>query len=115
MPLVKVHLSQTTKAAELLAGAIRETIVEVLGIAADIGQVMIYQTPVELRSVHNSREQNFAVVEIVMYSGRNRVIKEKLSEKICSLIKSHINIGLSDIHCYIIEIAPENYYGGDLT
>ena len=65
----------------MLAGAIRETIVGA-GIAADIGQVMIYQTPVELRSVHNSREQNFAVVEIVMYSGRNRVIKKNYRKSV---------------------------------
>jgi len=113
MPQVKIHMSQETKTNELLlAREIREVLVKVLGIKDNIGQVMIYKTPIEFRSTHESRDINFVFVEITMYPGRSREIKKILLEQICLLIKKHTNVDLSDINCCIMEIAPENYYGG---
>ena len=113
MPQVKVHMSQETKANEqMLAREIRKALVEVLGIKKNIGQVMIYKTPAEFRSAHESRDQNFVFVEINMYPGRSREMKETLLKRICSLINKHASIDLSDVVCCVIEAGPENYYGG---
>mgnify|MGYP000915395778 CR=1 FL=1 len=113
MPQVKIHLSQETKTNEpLLAGEIREALVEVLGIKENIGQVIIYKTPSDCRSIHKSRDRNFVFVEINMYSGRSQEMKKMLLDKICILINKHTNIDLSEIICCVIEIPPENYYGG---
>lgn len=113
MPQVKVHMSQETKVDEpVLAQEIRKALIEVLGIKENIGQVMIYKTPVEFRSAHESRDQNFVFVEINMYPGRSREMKETLLKRICSLFNEHANVDLSDVICCIFEVEPENYYGG---
>jgi len=57
MPQVKIHMSQETKTKDsLLAAEIREVLTEALGIDKKIGQVMIYRTPAECRSIHESRD-----------------------------------------------------------
>ncbi|HKM17328.1 MAG: tautomerase family protein [Firmicutes bacterium] len=113
MPQVKIHMSQVTKTDEhALVEEIRSTLVEVLGIKENIGQVMLYKTPAEFRSIHASREQDFVFVEITMYPGRTQEMKQTLCDKLSALINKHTQVGPSDIICCIIEVTPENYFGG---
>jgi len=65
MPQVKIFMSQETKTNEsLLAREIREETVKVLGIKENVCKVLIYKTPSEFRSVHESQDKNFVFVEI---------------------------------------------------
>jgi len=113
MPQVKIHMSQETKTNELLlVTEIRKVLIEALGIDEKIGQVMIYKTPAEFRSIHESRDNNFVFVEINMYSGRSKEMKKNLLDKLCLVIKKYTDIELNNIISCIIEIPPENYYGG---
>jgi len=113
MPQVKIHMSQATKTNEhMLVEEIRSALPEVLGIKENIGQVILYKTPAEFRSAHGSRDQNFVFVEITMYPGRTQEMKQSLCDRLSALIHKHTQVDPSDIICCIIEVPPENYFGG---
>ncbi len=116
MPFVKIHMSsliQTNKIKALVSD-IRKATVEILQIEETIGQVMLYQTPIQNREAHYSRDINFVYTEIIMYPGRASEIKKRLMEKINELIINYTGVSAKDINCCIVEIPPENWSGGIL-
>ncbi|HIJ57610.1 MAG TPA: hypothetical protein HPQ03_16010 [Deltaproteobacteria bacterium] len=114
MPQVKIHISSSVdkrnKAA--LVKKIRSSVPKILNISESIGQVMLYETPPELRSAHESRDQNFVIVETFMYPGRSQEMKERLMRHFIMLINEYTGVPEKDINCIIHEISPENYFGG---
>ncbi|WP_069650133.1 tautomerase family protein [Caloranaerobacter ferrireducens] len=114
MPQVKIHISSSIEFENksLLVKEIRESIPQVLGISQNIGQVMLYESPKECRSIHESRDINFVFVETTMYPGRSKKMKEKLMQRFIFLIHKYTGVDKKDIICVINEIPPENYYGG---
>jgi len=114
MPTVKIHISSTILPYQkpILVKEVRKSMVELLNIEEQIGQVILYETLPQLRSVHESMSSNFVYVEITMYPGRSPEVKKNLLLRICSLVSKHLEIESKDINCCIIEIPPENWYGG---
>lgn len=114
MPIVKIHISSTVLPfiKPILVKEVRRTLVELLNIDVQIGQVILYEALPQLRSAHENRSSNFVYVEITMYPGRSPEIKKELLQKICSLISKYLEIDIRDINCCIIEIPSENWYGG---
>ena len=110
MPFVKIHMTSTIQpdVIGLLVQDVRTTLVEILQLEENIGQVMVYLTPAQCRSTHHSRDLNFVFIEIIMYPGRDSVMKKKLMEKISILIQDHTGANIRDINCCIIEVSPEN-------
>jgi len=95
-----------------LVKEVRNSLVELLNIDEQIGQVILYEALPQLRNAHESRNSNFVYVEIVMYPGRSPEIKKTLLQRVCSLVSKYIEIEIKDINSCIIEIPPENWYGG---
>ncbi len=114
MPTVKIHISSTILPFQkpILVKEVRKSMVEMLNIDEQVGQVILYETLPQLRSTHESRNSNFVYVEISMHPGRSTEVKQALLQKISSLISKYAEIDLKDINCCIIEIPAENWYGG---
>ncbi len=114
MPMVIIHmaLSMPPEKRKDLVAKVRRTIPEVLGVPDHIGQVVLYEAPLENRSSHDSRDQMFVFVEATMYQGRTRELKEIFLKKIISVIHFHTGIDPQDINCVIREISSENMLGG---
>ncbi|MHB1394222.1 MAG: tautomerase family protein [Clostridia bacterium] len=116
MPTIKIHVSSTILPFQkpILLKEVRKSMVELLNIDERIGQVILYEALPQLRSAHESRSSSFVYVEITMYPGRSPEIKKALLHRICSLVSKCAEIDILDINCCIIEVPPENWYGGIL-
>lgn len=114
MLTVKIHIPSTilTFQKPILVKEVRKSLVELLNIDEQIGQVILYETLPQFRSAHESRGSSFVYVEITMHTGRSPEVKKELMQRICSLISKYIETEIKDINCCIIEIPPENWYGG---
>jgi len=114
MPFVKIHVSSVIQQniSVSLVRDVRVTLVDALQVEETIGQVMLYQTPVECRCTHSSRDINFAFIEIIMYPGRSVEIKKRLMERVNFLVHNYLGIDERDINCCIIEVPSENWSGG---
>ena len=114
MPFVKIHVSSVIQPdiSVSLVRDVRVTLVDALQVEATIGQVMLYQTPVECRSTHLGRDINFVFIEIIMYPGRSIEMKKKLMERVNFLVHTYLGVDGRDINCCIIEVPSENWGGG---
>jgi len=114
VPFVKIHISDSIRSdiITILARDVKAILVEVLMIEETIGQVMVYQTPVECRCTHSSRDINFVFTEITMYPGRTAEMKKKLMERVNLLVHSYLDVDQRDINGCIIEVPAENWSGG---
>ena len=114
MPTVKIHISSTILPFQkpILVKEVRKSMVELLNIDDQIGQVILCEALPQLRSAHESRSNNFVYVEITMYPGRSPQVKRDLLQRISSIVTKYMEIEIKDINCCIIEVPPENWYGG---
>lgn len=114
MPTVKIHIASTILPFQkpILVKEVRKSIVELLKINEQLGQVILYEALPQLRSANDSRSSSFVYVEITMHPGQSPELKKTLMQKICSLVSKYAEIDLKDISCCIIEIPPENWYEG---
>lgn len=60
---------------------IRNVLVDTLGIDETHGHLILYETPINSREVHQTRDKRFIFVEIQMFAGRSDEKKEKLFKK----------------------------------
>jgi len=114
MPAVKIHIPSTILSFQkpILVKEVRKSMVELLNIDEQIGQVILYETLPQFRSAHESRSSCFVYVEITMHPEKKPEVKKTLAQRICSLISKYVEIEIKDINCCIIEIPPENWYEG---
>ncbi|MFA5902476.1 MAG: tautomerase family protein [Desulfobacula sp.] len=114
MPMVIIHTtpSMSLEKRKSLVAEVRKTIPEILGVPDHIGQVILYESSLENRCSHASRDQGFVFVEITMYKGRTRELKETFLKKLISVIHFYTGIDPADINCVIREISSENMLGG---
>jgi phenylpyruvate tautomerase PptA (4-oxalocrotonate tautomerase family) len=114
MPTVKIHISALMLPFQkpILVKEVRKSLTELLDINDKIGQVILYEALPQLRSVHESRNNNFVYVEITMYPGRSPQVKTSLLQRISGIISKYAEVEIKDINCCIIEIPMENWYGG---
>jgi phenylpyruvate tautomerase PptA (4-oxalocrotonate tautomerase family) len=47
-----------------------------------------------------------------MYPGRDKQVKSALLQRISSVVSKYTEVDMKDINCCIVEIPPENWYGG---
>ncbi|MFZ5351924.1 MAG: tautomerase family protein [Bacillota bacterium] len=114
MPQVIIHASDSldVKAQQVIVSEVRQAIPEVLGIDENIGQVILYKSSFDSRSIHESRDTAFMFIQISMYPGRSRELKERLANRVIDVICKYSNVSTRDIICTISEINPDNYFGG---
>ena len=114
MPQIVIHSYKIldNKIKKIIVDEIRESIFKVLNIDEKVGQVFLYETNDFERSIHRSRNKNLIFIEINMYIGRTKDIKEKLMSKIVEIVYKYTKVNIDDIICLINEIKPENYFGG---
>ena len=112
MVIIHTTPSMTPEKKKSLVAEVRNTIPEILGIPDHIGQVILYEAPLENRSSHSSRDNRFVFVETTMYKGRTKELKETFLKKLISIIHSYTGIDPTDINCVIREISSENMLGG---
>lgn len=111
MPFFKIHLSEeiAEKCALLLAQEVRETMVEILKIDPAHGHVVIYSSARSQRSAHESRDIDFVITEMLMFSGRTDEMKEALFAALSRLIEKHTGVDKVDIIFNIIESEGKNW------
>ena len=114
MPVVKIHVSSEVKpsARQPMVKDIRKALVDILGISDDHGHVILYESPLSSRCIHESRDSNFVFAEILMFSGRRDEMKEKLFRRLSELISKHTGVDGSDIILNIIETDRKNWAKG---
>ena len=114
MPQVILHVcsAMSEEAKVELVHSVRAAIPRVLGIPNRIGQVLLYETPLGHRAIHDSRDGRFVIVETMMYPGRTPDQKAALVQEIMRLVTQHTGVTAQDINCIIHEIPPDNYFGG---
>ncbi|UCG06425.1 MAG: hypothetical protein JSV83_21370 [Desulfobacterales bacterium] len=114
MPQVVIHISKTPDegAKSALVKEIREAISKVLQLDINIGQVILYESPLAHRKTHDKRDPHFVFVETFMYPGRDPALKNELMERFIMLINRYTNVDPKNIHAIIHEIPEVNYFGG---
>lgn len=113
MPFVKIHVSSeiVPSVRQSVANDVREAVVEVLGIGREHSHVVVYDSSPSSRSVHESRDNSFIFVEILMFSGRTDEMKEHLFAKICQVICKDTGTDGSDILMNVIDTDRSNWAG----
>lgn len=114
MPTIKIHIASTMLPFQkpILVKEVRKAAAELLEIDNQHGQVILYEALPQLRSVHESRSSNFVYVEITMLPGLSKEAKQTLLKNVCSTVSKYTEVDMKDINCCILEIPPENWYGG---
>ncbi len=114
MPMIIIHMAPSIplEKKKNLVAEVRNAIPEILGIPDHIGQVILYESPLENRSSHGSRDNRFVFAETTMYKGRTKELKEKFLKKLITILHSHTGIDPTDINCVIREISSEDMMGG---
>ncbi len=114
MPQVVIHISETPDvgAKSALVKKIREAISRVLQLDINIGQVILYESPLAHRKTNDERDPNFVFIQTFMYPGRTAALKTELMENFFMLINRYLDVDSENIHAVIQEIQKENYFGG---
>ena len=114
MPQVIVHASKkmTAERKTRMIREMREAIPKLLDIPDHIGQVIVYETAPENRSVHAGRDRHFIFFEATMYPGRTGAVKANFMHHFMELLSKFAEVNMGDINGVIHEIPPENYFGG---
>ena len=114
MPQVVIHISSNANPdnKSLLVNEMRRALVEILEISENVGQVILYEAPVQNRAAHESRDINFVFVETTMYPGRSHEMKGKLMSRFIYLVNKYTGVDEKDIILVIREVSPDNYFGG---
>lgn len=117
MPFVKIHISSSIKLStrEKIVKEVREALVKTIDIKFNHGHVIVYDSPVSSRCVHESRHNNFVMVEIIMFPGRSADIKENLFHSVTKIIKNHTGLKEEDILITIIESERYNWAKGGIA
>ena len=111
IPFVKIHIPSSIELSlrEKIVKEVREALVNTIDIKFNHGYVVIYDSPVSSRCVHESRNNNFVIVEIIMFPGRSADMKEKLFHNLTEIIKNHTGLKGEDILITIIESERDNW------
>jgi len=114
MPQIIIHIASSMREGErtALVREAREAVTTVLKLDTIIGQVILYESPVEYRGVHDERSPHFVFVEIFMYPGRSRETKKELVDRLLFLAGKYAGLDENNCLAVIHEIPRENYYGG---
>lgn len=114
MPLIKVHICSTEAPANkvLLVKTLREIMIEKLQIDKKIGQVILYETQPQLRTIHTDRSYNFVFIEVIMYPGRSTEMKEAFMIGLVEAVHRILKVDMQDVNCCLLEIQQDNWFGG---
>ena len=78
MPQVIIHASPSISLEDKkeLLKKIKDSIPSLLSVPETIGQVVLYTTSEDNRCTHPSRDNAFIIVEVMMYPGRTKKVKQ---------------------------------------
>ncbi len=105
MPVLKIHVSTELEpdSCRALAREARRAVVETLELPPGFGKVILYTTPPHCRSVHESRDPNFVLAELLMFRGRPDRLKGALYQRLNQLICQHTGVDGNNVFINIIE------------
>jgi phenylpyruvate tautomerase PptA (4-oxalocrotonate tautomerase family) len=110
MPFVKLHVSSGRLfSRRKLVRDVRLALVETMGIPADHGHVVLYESPSHFRSTHESRSAYFVFVEILMFAGRSDEIKGRLFRRLNDVIHDRTRVPERDILFVVTEADRSNW------
>ena len=111
IPFVKIHIPSNIELSTRakIVKEVREALVSTIDIKFNHGYVVIYDSPSPSRCVHESRNNNFVIVEIIMFPGRSGDMKEKLFHNLTKIIENHTGLKGEDILITIIESERDNW------
>ncbi len=111
MPLVKIHVSSSFDQGKRkpFVDEVRGALVETLDIKHEHGHVILYDAPLDCRSVHKSRDINFVFFEILMFSERTDDMKERLYKKLSDIAEKYTGVENRDILFNIVETTRKNW------
>lgn len=114
MPLLKVHICSSEAPANkaLLVKTLRDVMVQKLQIDEKLGQVILYETKPQHRSIHALRSNNFVLLEVLMYPERPAEVKELLMKELVEAVHKILKVNIKDINCCLIEVQQDNWFGG---
>lgn len=114
VPQVIIHkvLTNDRQRNGRLAEEVRKVVLKVLEVDQSYGQVIIYEAPMYDRSNHENGNLNFVFVEITMFAGETKEVKQLLVQKIVEQIEKIEGVNKEEINCVIHEIQQENYISG---
>ena len=117
MPFVKIHISSSIKLSTQakIVKEVREALVNTIDIKFNHGHVVVYDSPLTSRCVHESRNNNFVIVEIIMFPGRSADMKENLFYSLTKIIQNHTGLKEEDILITIIESERDNWAKGGIS
>jgi phenylpyruvate tautomerase PptA (4-oxalocrotonate tautomerase family) len=113
MPLVKLHVSDDLpqESGERLLSDVRSVLVGTLSIAPDHGHAILYRSKPAERACHPERDGRFVFVEIALFAGRTRDVKDDLFRRISDAVHRHTGVDESDIIIYLVEADRKNWAG----
>lgn len=114
MPLMKVHIASTEipAAKPLLARKLREVMIEMLSLDEKTGQVLLYDAVPQHRVIHSGRSSSFVFIEVLMYPGRTKEIKNSLMQGLVEEVGKILHVDAENINVCILEVPSENWYSG---
>lgn len=112
MPVAKVHICDDIdpQTCAELAREVRHTVVQCLELPPELGKVIVCPTPRYCRSVHQSRDPAFVLVEVHMFPGREQAKKNRLFQRLSEVIGRLMSLDQANIFVNIIE-TPRSDWG----
>lgn len=109
MPLVKIEIIKG-KSKEYKRGildGIHTALVDVFKIPNDDRIQRIYELEKENFEYSSNKTENITIIEMIIFKGRGKIVKEKLYKEIVKNLKRNCNIDSNDITIILKE--PEMY------
>ena len=112
MPVTIVHLSDALEppACQALGDALRQAVVDSLGVPPEFGKVVLYPRPLACRSVHPSRDVGFVLAEVHLFTGRPPEVKARLVAALDQVIREHTGLSAENVFIHILE-SPKGNWG----
>ncbi|HYF93756.1 MAG TPA: tautomerase family protein [Symbiobacteriaceae bacterium] len=114
MPFVRIHAPAdlAPEVQQALVAEVRTRMGDVLGSRPQVGQVVLYTAPPYARAIHETRDNRFVYVEVLMWSGRPPELKQTLLQELKAVAQRHTGVPAGDIIGVIVESHQENWAGG---
>jgi len=111
LPLTILHVPSELGDAKCrkLAQETRKVIIEALGAQPIRVKVLVYQTPAQYRAVHEERDSNFVLAEVMLFQGRPRELKDRLLKDLSGLIMQQTGLTPDNVFVCLQESPRQNW------
>jgi 4-oxalocrotonate tautomerase family enzyme len=104
--IIKGHTKEYKK---LYMQTVHDALVKVLGIPDDDRFQRLYEIDPDYFETNESKTDKFSIIELTLFPGRNKEIKENLIKEILTLLYDRIEIKPADVFIIINEPILDNW------